>query len=45
MDAAFLDYAIVAVLGALVGSGELISRYRDAPAGALRTGPALILTP
>jgi hypothetical protein len=41
MDATFLDYAIVAALGALVGSGELVSRYRDAPAGALRTGPAL----
>jgi hypothetical protein len=36
-----LDYAIVAALGALVGSGELVSRYRDAPTGALRTGPAL----
>jgi hypothetical protein len=36
-----LDYAVVAALGALVGSGELVSRYRDAPAGALRTWPAL----
>jgi hypothetical protein len=26
-----LDYAAVAVLGALVGLGELMSRYRDAP--------------
>ena len=41
MNATFLDYAIVAALGALVGSGELVSRYRDAPAGALRTRPAL----
>ena len=41
MDATSLDYAVVAALGALVGSGELVSRYRDAPAGALRTGPAL----
>jgi hypothetical protein len=41
MDTTLLDYAIVAALGALVGSGELVSRYRDAPAGALRTGPAL----
>jgi hypothetical protein len=41
MDATFLDYVIVAILGALVGSGELVSRYRDAPAGAIRTGPAL----
>ena len=39
-----LDYAIVAALGALVGSGELVSRYRDAPAGALRTWPALFYT-
>ncbi len=42
MSATFLDYAIVAALGSLVGSGELVSRYRDAPAGALRTGPALL---
>lgn len=42
MDTTLLDYAIVAALGALVGSGELVSRYRDAPAGALRTGPALL---
>ena len=41
MDTTLLDYAIVAALGALVGSGELVSRYRDAPAGALRTRPAL----
>ena len=42
MDASLLNYVIVAALGALVGSGELVSRYRDAPAGALRTGPALL---
>jgi hypothetical protein len=41
MDTTLLDYAIVAALGALVGSGELVSRYRDAPAGALETRPAL----
>ena len=41
MDATLLDYAIVGALGALVGSGELVSRYRDAPAGALSTRPAL----
>ncbi|MGA2072902.1 MAG: hypothetical protein ABSH52_05295 [Terriglobia bacterium] len=40
MDIAWLDYAIVAILGALVGSGELVSRYRDAPAGAIHTWPA-----
>jgi hypothetical protein len=42
MSATFPDYVIVAALGALVGSGELVSRYRDAPAGALRTWPALL---
>jgi hypothetical protein len=36
-----LAYVIVAALGALVGSGELVSRYKDAPAGALRTTPAI----
>jgi hypothetical protein len=41
MSATVLDYSVVAALGALVGSGELVSRYRDAPAGALRTRPAL----
>jgi hypothetical protein len=41
MSASVLDYAVVAALGAFVGSGELVSRYRDAPAGALRTRPAL----
>lgn len=41
MNDAFLLYAVVAALGALVGSGELVSRYRDAPAGALRSAAAL----
>jgi hypothetical protein len=41
MSPTALDYTIVAALGALVGGGELVSRYRDAPAGALRTWPAL----
>ncbi len=40
--ASFLDFAVVAVLGALVGGGELVSRYRDAPAGALYNWPAAI---
>jgi len=44
MDTTLLDYAIVAALGGLVGSGELVSRYRDAPAGALSTTPALFYT-
>ena len=42
MDSSFLDYAIVAILGALVGGGELISRYRDAPARALYNVPAFV---
>ena len=40
MDATVLDYVVVAALGLLVGAGELVSRYKDAPAGALRTGAA-----
>jgi hypothetical protein len=42
MNYFWLDYAIVAVLGALVGGGELISRYRDAPARAIYNWPAFI---
>ncbi|MGA2592916.1 MAG: hypothetical protein ABSH32_23630 [Bryobacteraceae bacterium] len=37
-----LDFVAVALLGALVGSGELVSRYRDAPKAALYTRPALV---
>jgi hypothetical protein len=40
MNGTFVDYLIVAALGILVGSGELVSRYRDAPARALANGPA-----
>jgi hypothetical protein len=40
VNTTFLDYVIVAALGILVGSGELVSRYRDAPARALANGPA-----
>lgn len=36
-----LDWIAVAALGAVVGSSELISRYRDSPEAALRTWPAL----
>lgn len=35
-----LDWAAVAVLGGVVGASELISRYKDAPGGAIRTWPA-----
>jgi hypothetical protein len=41
MDALVLDYLVVVGLGLLVGAGELISRYKDAPAGALRSGAAI----
>lgn len=37
-----MDYAAVALIGALVGLGELIARYRDAPGTALRN-PAAVL--
>ena len=41
VDLPALDYVTVALLGGLVGSGELVSRYRDAPGKALYTRPAL----
>ena len=41
MDASALDYLAAAMLGGLVGAGELSSRYRDAPGRALYTRPAL----
>jgi hypothetical protein len=31
MPPELFDFAAVALLGALVGGGELVSRYRDAP--------------
>jgi hypothetical protein len=42
MESFFLDYLAVAILGALVGGAELISRYRDAPARAVYNLPAAI---
>ena len=36
-----LEWLTVTLLGALVGIGELVSRYRDAPDRALRTVPAV----
>jgi hypothetical protein len=38
---AFL-WVVVGILGGALGSAELISRYRDAPAAALRTWPAIL---
>ena len=37
----FVDAVVVIALGSLVGAGELISRYRDAPSQALKTPPAV----
>ncbi|TIL96305.1 MAG: hypothetical protein E5Y73_02010 [Mesorhizobium sp.] len=36
-----LDWVLVAGLGALVGIGELVSRYRDAPVKAILSAPAI----
>lgn len=44
MDGAYkllVPWLVVAFLGGIVGTAELVSRYRDAPAGAVRTRPAL----
>ena len=41
MDPVAFDFLVVAVLGGLVGVGELVSRYRDAPGRALTTVPAI----
>ena len=40
MGSPYLDFILVAALGGVVGAGELVSRYRDAPTGALRSGAA-----
>ena len=40
MNWVWLDWLAAAALGALVGGSELISRYRDSPAAALKTLPA-----
>jgi hypothetical protein len=40
MGSPFLDFILVAALGAVVGAAELVSRYRDAPSGALRSAAA-----
>jgi len=43
MDNAYkvIPWLVVGFLGGIVGTAELVSRYRDAPAGAVRTKPAL----
>jgi hypothetical protein len=42
VDANAGDWIVVGPLGALVGVGELVSRYRDAPARALASLPAVL---
>jgi len=41
VNGAWIDYVLVFSLGALVGSGELVSHYRDAPGAAVWSWPAL----
>jgi hypothetical protein len=41
-SASVVDYALVVCLGSLVGTAELIARYRDAPTRALKTVPAFV---
>ena len=38
----WLDWAEVGLLGGIVGAGELIPRYRDAPEDVLRTWPTAL---
>ena len=36
----WIDLSLACAIGAFVGLGELVSRYRDEPAGAAKTSPA-----
>jgi hypothetical protein len=40
MDWTWLDWPAVALLGGVVGASELVSRYKDHPAAAIKTWPA-----
>lgn len=42
MAATILDFVLSFALGALVATGELVSRYKDAPTKALRSNPGFI---
>ena len=42
MAATILDFVLSFALGALVATGELVSRYKDAPTKALRSNPGII---
>jgi hypothetical protein len=41
MDGSWLDWIAVALLGGVVGSSELISRYKDEPGTAMKSRPAV----
>ena len=41
MDWTWLDWLAVLVLGGVVGASELVSRYKDHPAAAIQTWPAV----
>jgi hypothetical protein len=41
MDWTWLDWRAVLVLGGVVGASELVSRYKDHPAAAIQTWPAV----
>jgi hypothetical protein len=41
MDWSWFDWLAVAVIGAVVGASELISRYKDDPGAALKSWPAI----
>lgn len=42
LSATIVDVGAVGAIGALVGAGELVSRYRDAPVRALKCASALV---
>ncbi len=41
-DVAWLRWIVVGLLGAALGTAELVSRYKDAPTEAIRTWPAIL---
>ena len=42
MDWKWLDWAAAAVLGGLVGTSELISRYKDDPAASIKAWSGIL---
>ena len=41
MDWGWVDWVAVALLGGVVGAGELASRYKEDPLAAIKTWPAI----